>query len=307
MGGLSPLLRTPPPRSDTASQTLLSKAFGDVDRAVHRSVVLRRRPGLRPRGGALCQHVRVSEALRQAETAELLDVNRIRLVEGPAPALSDEHRQGMNRVWDEAVAANPSLFDGPTVVCTGLDWDGPGSLVITWAAVTYRHFALRRVPGAPARASLFASVIQPSDDGRVLVGRMSPSTAASGRWQAPGGGVEPPADGPLDVAALRSHAARELSEETGLAATTDDLELWLATRGEHGNLGVFFLAPQQPVEELCGRFTALTSAEAARGRRPEFDQIALVGTSADLTSLNGPRVDYLAPVLHRYAATAGAR
>jgi hypothetical protein len=67
---------------------------------------------------------------------------------------------------------------------------------------------------------------------------------------------------------LRSHATRELSEETRLGAAPDDLELWLVTRGEYGNLGVFFLAAEQPLEVLCDRFTTLTSAEAARGREP---------------------------------------
>lgn len=83
--------------------------------------------------------------------------------------------------------ANPTgLFDGPAVACTSLDWDDPHHVVLSWAPVTYRHYALRRVPGASALSSLFVAVLQPADDGRLLVGRMSSWTAASRPLAAPG-------------------------------------------------------------------------------------------------------------------------
>ncbi|WP_454367810.1 hypothetical protein [Streptomyces ambofaciens] len=62
---------------------------------------------------------------------------------------------------------------------------------------------------------------------------MSPSTAAPGRWQLPGGSVEPPHDGAvLNEVALAGQAAREPAEELGVAAAAEDLELWVVTRGE---------------------------------------------------------------------------
>jgi 8-oxo-dGTP pyrophosphatase MutT (NUDIX family) len=116
-----------------------------------------------------------------------------------------------------AVKDNPTLFDGPVVACAGMGWIGPHALRLSWARVTYRHYPLRRVAGATALPSLFVNVVQPTDDGRVLTVRMSPSTAAPGRWQLPGGYVEPPNDGDvLDEAALGSQAARELAEEMGI-------------------------------------------------------------------------------------------
>ncbi|GAA4625964.1 hypothetical protein GCM10023196_032240 [Actinoallomurus vinaceus] len=33
------------------------------------------------------------------------------------------------------------------VACAGIEWERPHSLVLSWARVTYRHYALRRVPG----------------------------------------------------------------------------------------------------------------------------------------------------------------
>ncbi|WP_202971167.1 hypothetical protein [Saccharothrix sp. ALI-22-I] len=50
--------------------------------------------------------------------------HRVRLVEAAAPRVPPEDRLTMDRVWDEAVRAKPSLFDGPVVACAGLDREG---------------------------------------------------------------------------------------------------------------------------------------------------------------------------------------
>lgn len=232
---------------------------------------------------------------------DLFDVHRLRLVEVDAPPVSPEDQLARDRVWDKAVQANPSLFDGPVVACAGLEWEGPHSLVLSWARVTYRHYALRRVSEAKSLPSLFVNVVQPTDDGCVLAARMSSSTAAPGRWQLPGGSVEPPEDHEvLDEAALRRHAARELAEETGLYTAPEDLTLWAVTRGEHRSIGLTFLALRQPASVLRERFAAPTAAERALGREPELDQIALVRSPDELADLDGPHVDYLEPVVRRY-------
>ncbi|MEU4999368.1 NUDIX domain-containing protein [Streptomyces sp. NPDC021622] len=233
---------------------------------------------------------------------ELFEVDQLRFIEGATLWVSPEERLAMDRIWDEAVQANPSLFDGPAVACTGLEWEAPGSMVLSWARATYRYRALRRVPGAPSVSSVFVAVAQPTDDGRLLVGRMSPSTATPGRLQLPGGSLEsPPHEQPLDVVALRRHAARELVEETGVHTRPESLALWLVTRGEHGNVGFLFRSPSRPAQLLHQRFEALVSSETARGQEPELDQIALIRSETELATLGRPPVDYLAPVVHRYA------
>ncbi|WP_308409542.1 NUDIX domain-containing protein [Streptomyces sp. A3M-1-3] len=206
-----------------------------------------------------------------------------------------------DRVWDKAVQANSSLFDGPAVACAGMEWEGPHTLVLSWARVTYKHYALRLVPGATSLPSLFVNVVQPTDDGCLLAARMSASTAAPGRWQLPGGSVEPPTDHDvLDEAVLRRHAARELAEETGLDTAPEDLTLWAVTRGEHRSIGLTFLAPRQPTSVLRQRFAALMAGERALGCEPELDRIALVRSPDELAALVGPHVDYLEPVVRRY-------
>ncbi|MFF7972533.1 NUDIX domain-containing protein [Streptomyces sp. NPDC007905] len=230
---------------------------------------------------------------------------RIRLVETATPELTSGQRSAMDRLWEEAVRANPALFDGPVAALTRLERDGRDGLVLTWARASYRFRALRRVPDAPACSSLFVSVVQPSGDGRLLVGRMSPSTAAPGRWQLPGGTIEPPdGEGELDLAGLRRHAARELAEEIGSDTAADALTLGLTTRGANGNVGVMFSAPPRPAQELRERYARLVRTETARGRDPEFDRIDLIASPADLKRLTGPSVDYLEPVVRHYTGTS---
>lgn len=233
--------------------------------------------------------------------ADLFDADRIRLERVEAPRLSPEDEVARDRAWDEAVRANPALFDGPVVACAGLAWEEPRSPVLFWTGVTYRHYALRRVPGSTSLLpSLSVAVVQPTVDGRVLVGRMSSSTSVPGQWQFPGGSVEPPGEHEaLDEAAVRRHAARELAEETGIGLPPEELRLCAVTRGVYRNVGVVFLAPPRPAGALRECFAAVTAAEREAGRDPELDRISFVSSPAELADLGGPHVDYLEPVVRR--------
>ncbi|MGW4569378.1 NUDIX hydrolase, partial [Streptomyces sp. NPDC004561] len=121
-------------------------------------------------------------------TVEILPARNIRLVETALPELAGHHRSAMDRVWEEAVRANPALFDGPVAALTGCERDGGDGLVLFWARTTYRHRALRQVPDAPVYGSLFVSVVHPADAGGLRGGRVAPATAAAG----PGAGRRGP-------------------------------------------------------------------------------------------------------------------
>ncbi|MER6159635.1 NUDIX hydrolase [Streptomyces sp. NPDC001868] len=210
----------------------------------------------------------------------------------------------MTHRWDEAVAANPSLFDGPTVVCAGLERKDPETLLLTWYRATYRRYALRLDPvhAVPA-PSVFVTVAQPTDDGRLLVGRMAPSTAAPGRWQLPGGTVEPPAAGTvLDLEGVRRHAAREFVEEVGRDVPPGDLDLWVVTRGGKGNVGLHFRTPPCSADTLTEQYAALVTAEDAQHRVPELDRIAFIRSDADVADLGGRSADFLPLLAARHAA-----
>jgi hypothetical protein len=130
----------------------------------------------------------------QPGRVELFDADRLRLVEAPPPRLSPEDRRAMDDAWDAAVRANPALFDGPVAACTSLEREEPQGLALTWVRATYRLYALRRVPGASVRLpSLFVAVAQPADDGRLLLGRMSPLDSLARPLAAPGRLGRPPA------------------------------------------------------------------------------------------------------------------
>ncbi|MFJ2190960.1 NUDIX hydrolase [Kitasatospora sp. NPDC087861] len=244
---------------------------------------------------------------KEFHTIQIMEARHLRLVETPAPQLSAEHQSAMDHIWENAVRANPSLFDGPAVVCTALAWEDKGVLCFSWARTTYRSFALRRVPGAPAVSSVFVTVAQPTDDGRLVVGRMSPSTAAPGRWQFPGGNVEPPTAGrTLDENELRRQAGKELAEEIGVHVAPEDLTLWTVTRGEHGNIGVHFQAPPLPAEVLRKQFEALTESEATNGRTPELEWITAVDRTG-VEGLEGPLADYLETLLAQHSPRTAGR
>lgn len=227
-------------------------------------------------------------------TAQLWDVSRLRFEETAPPALTAAQRRTMDHRWAAAVTANPTLFDGPVAGLTRFERDDAGGLSVSWTRLTYRYRALRGLPGAPAVAALFVAVLQPCDDGRLLVGRMSSTTSAPGRWQPPGGTVEPPCEGAaLDLEVLRLHAARELAEETGSDTAADALVPGPVVLDARGSLGFLFVAPPRPACQLREHYAELARAETASGVDPEFDRVELIGSLPELRSLPSPSASYL--------------
>lgn len=236
---------------------------------------------------------------------DLFEVRKIRFVETAGPELPLVMRSTMDSAWDEAVRANPSLFDGPVVLCTELYQDAPGHLVVFWARATYRYRVLRQFHDAPALSSVFVCVLQPTQDGRLLIGRMSNSTSFPGRLQFPGGSLEPPPTGqPLTVDELRRHASVELAEEIGVQTTIEELDLWLAARVPDGNIGFFFTAPPLPDDLLIRRHALLVEAERECGREPEFADVALIRGGDDLASIEGNPAEYLGPLVSQFFTAA---
>ncbi|WP_331727182.1 GNAT family N-acetyltransferase (plasmid) [Kitasatospora sp. NBC_00374] len=244
-------------------------------------------------------------AASAGQAVEFFGPQPLVLVETAPPQVSAADRLAVDRIWARDAAANPALFDGPVIVCTGLEQQ-PGRLVLSWAPLSYRYRALRQLPGTPWKpAAVFVTVLQPVTGGGLVVGRESASTAHPGRWQLPGGSVEPPPDGQqLDFEALRRHAARELAEEIGLESDPDSLRLWAVSRGEHSNIGVHLAAKPVP-EGLVRRCHQALLTSMASSAEPELEAIATVDSPTRLAAL-GPTVDYLHPVLARWADPAQA-
>jgi 8-oxo-dGTP pyrophosphatase MutT (NUDIX family) len=232
-----------------------------------------------------------------------LEPLRLRAVESRDPLVSAEEAVAVDRLWSEATAASPALFDGPAVACLEIESRG-GELVLSWARASYRLRMLRRVRGAGAwlPSSVFVTVLQPVEEAGLAVGRASASTATAGRWGLPGGLLEPPGEGrPLDLGWLRRHAVRELAEEVGLPVDPEDLRLWAVTRGEHGNVGVHFLAPELSQELVRKHHAELVAAERAQGVEPEMEELAVVRGVDQVAALE-QWCDYLPQLVARYAA-----
>ncbi|MEU9757708.1 NUDIX hydrolase, partial [Streptomyces althioticus] len=62
---------------------------------------------------------------------ELPGVRDLLLAEVDPPPLCEAKTAAMNRRWEEAVEANPALFDGPTVVCADVSWRDPETLLLS--------------------------------------------------------------------------------------------------------------------------------------------------------------------------------
>ena len=234
---------------------------------------------------------------------DLFEVSKIRFVETAGPDLPPVMRSVMDSAWHEAVRANPNLFDGPVVLCTELYQDAPGHLVVFWARATYRYRVLRKFQDAPGVSSVFVCVLQPTQDGELLVGRMSNSTSFPGQLQFPGGNMEPTATGkPLTVDDLRRQAAVELAEEIGVQTSFEELDLWLAARMPNGNIGFFFTAPPLPNGFLIRRHASLVDAERVCGREPEFAEVTLIRGAADLGDIEGNPAEYLGQLVSQFFA-----
>ncbi|MBO8191590.1 hypothetical protein ITI46_07770 [Streptomyces oryzae] len=86
----------------------------------------------------------------------------------------------------------------------------------------------------------------------------------------------------------------------GVGTASEELNLWVITRGENGSVGLTYLAPAHPEATLRAAFTAAAAAERAQGREPELDDIALVRSPDELSGLAGPHADYLEPIVRRF-------
>ncbi|WP_154814561.1 NUDIX domain-containing protein [Actinophytocola xinjiangensis] len=225
--------------------------------------------------------------------ARVIVPDRLRLVRGTLPAVD---QQAVDRAWEQAVLADPTLYDGPALACPRVDHrPADSTLTLEWAPVTYRYFSLRRVPGADVAPALFAAVVQPTVEGGLVVGR----TTAAGQVQIPGGVVEQPT-GAVDEAWLAHEAARELAEETGVVVPPEELARFAVTSTPGGNVGVFFRAPPLAEKVIRERFAVLLAKETAAGNVPELAEVTTVGSLSDLLELGGPYSASSIPVARRY-------
>lgn len=221
----------------------------------------------------------------------------VRLTQSQLGPVVDNDLAEADRLFQQAQEANPALFDGPIVLCNGVRESTVGVIDISWVSSSYRSLALRQL--GYRVSSLFVTVLVPTVEGEVVVARAAHRTAKAGRWQLPGGSMEPAKPPlPLTTAHLAAEASRELFEETAITRCPDDLKLWIVSRGEHGNVGVCFIAePAEAHEIIAAREHLQHDANS------ELDELRTVQDFSQVD--DGDQVDYLRTYLGLYRKTSG--
>jgi 8-oxo-dGTP pyrophosphatase MutT (NUDIX family) len=209
------------------------------------------------------------------------------------PVVDATDQAAADRLFDEAMANNDGLFDGPVVLCNKVTGWNTDDMTVSWSRTSYRIFALRRFNYCIS--SIFVTVLLPVERGGFVVARASSSTQKAGLWQLPGGSVMPPPRGQLlDMKHLAQEAARELQEETGLFCPAHALRPWVFCRADHGNLGVCFASDDIGQRGIDAMHHYLRANDGC-----ELTDIEPVRSTADLQLL-GDRVDYLDDYAQRF-------
>jgi hypothetical protein len=60
------------------------------------------------------------------------------------PVVNETDQVAADRLFDEAMANNDGLFDGPVVLCNNVTGWNTDDLAVSWSRASYRIFALRR-------------------------------------------------------------------------------------------------------------------------------------------------------------------
>lgn len=186
--------------------------------------------------------------------------------------------------WERRRAARPAMFDGIVLLscaCTVVN----GLCRIDLFEVPYSRFLAYRDGGRfdGRVANAFAALVPWSADGAVLIGEMGAHTANAGQLYFPCG--TPDRDDLRGTTVdLAGSAAREFTEETGLALPEEAAGNWLLLEGE-GQLA--FLRPvrfPEAAEILLAKAEAHRRAEA----EPELAALRALRGTADLDPARMP-------------------
>jgi 8-oxo-dGTP pyrophosphatase MutT (NUDIX family) len=202
------------------------------------------------------------------------------------------HKVAIAAHWQKARITRPKLFDGTIYLMSNYSLD-ESALAGALFPVDFKSFLYWREQGFPecgVRDAFGASVIR-SREGYVLLGRQSEGNLNAGLAYPPCGMIDGDdvRGGAIDIDA---NIARELNEETGLAA--DEL-----TR-----MPGFVVLSLPPLLAIAIEWRSSLPADALRERilehvrsepEPELADVVIVRSPADLEHLNVP--DYAVQLL----------
>lgn len=193
-------------------------------------------------------------------------------IDGAEPSGVPAREDEIERAWMDLCARNPRLFAGPICAVTRFD---PAQWSLRWRTSTYKHLVVQAsVRTGTWQLSVTALLMLGSE--RVVLGKRSGHVHTyPGMWEfGPSGGVDPPASGRLDDAALIEEARREIREE-----------LSIDVPGRAEILGVFRDSGAHSYDVLV-RFT-LDARGVTAGEDWEYDDVACVPVGEFSTRVRG--------------------
>jgi len=202
-------------------------------------------------------------------------------------AYADKHKAAIAHHWKRAAEANPNYFNGMIHVLSQLDfWQDRADA--TLLPTDFMNFLYWRDQGYPAEANArdgFGSALIRSAEGYILLGRQRPGNINEGLVYLPGGFIDRRDVGASGRIDIRASVARELAEETGLAA--DDLPaepgFLLVEAAAHVSFVVRYnyAAPAEHLKEKI-------ETHIASEKDPELAEIVVVKAREDAASLPMP-------------------
>ncbi|MFD1743917.1 NUDIX hydrolase [Rhizobium helianthi] len=185
-------------------------------------------------------------------------------------SLYAEHRDRIERHWQEEKAANPHLFNGPVVLQETVELSPDGRLLARGRMTPYATLLWwRRQPQDGRIRLLIGSAIPLSCGGAAMVIRMAKHTANAGLICLAAGSLDPSdvSEGLCDVLGSMK---RELKEETGLDFADADVVPQLYAAHYAGRCGVFrFIRFPWSSDEMIRK----VEAHMARESEPEIDGV----------------------------------
>jgi len=181
--------------------------------------------------------------------------------------------------WEQLVAGNPALFDGPVLVLHSGGVEGDtfrGAYLRTRFSrfIAWRDFGFE---DATVR-NCFAMAALRADDGAYLLGVMGPHTANAGRVYFPAGTPDPD-DLVGETVDLGRSVLRELQEETGLrAGDVVTAPGWALVEAPGRVACMKEVRVAGPAESVRARILATL----ARETQPELSDIRIVRKAADI-------------------------
>lgn len=212
---------------------------------------------------------------------------------------AERNRAAIDRHWSERIRENPAYFNGrihllESGTLSEATFEG------TFLAADFASFLYWRDNGGDmSAADAFGSALVRSREGHVVLGRQNPGNINAGLAYLPGGFIDARdvrTDGSIDIEAS---IARELEEETGLAAP--ELEkmpgMILTVLGRLVSIAVEFRSPLD-AEGLVARIRSHIAGEV----HPELADVVVVKCLADLDDIATP--DHVVPLLRQVLGSA---